>query len=415
MLDLLRQGQSQHDWKVVVAHVNHGLRGIESDADEALVRDYCAQHSLPLEVKRLASPPSTGVEAWGRRQRLAFFQQLAGRDPGSCVVLAHHGRDLVETMLLHLLRGCGPAGLVGMRPCTEIDGVSVLRPMLYCLADFKEYCRDHGVPFREDTSNRDLAPLRNRIRHVLVPLFIEACGPDFLSRWVEVARLMALEEDAWREKLAPLLQEPPTVSELSAMPRPLRLRFLYQLLRQQANWPDQRRVLLALADKLEDPEPQWSLSVGGGFRFARRYETWSLSRAEAPTGDWLCTARGWRHSTRSWEIHRSEIEAVDVHPPDAWTAYLAPGGHIAGLCVRTRRPGDRIRLLDGSTRKLKKLMIDARIPLEERRCWPVVVFGDQVVWVPGLARSDAFLLPPAGGPAVVLAATGGLVQRRKGN
>lgn len=407
LLHLLHSHAPERQWKLLAAHLNHGLRGAESDADEALVAAYCAHAAIPLELARAALPrPATGLEAWGRKRRLEFFAALAGRRGAQRVVLAHHARDLAETMLLRLLRGCGPTGLVGMRLLTHLHGLRVVRPWLYLNADLAAYCRRHGVPFREDASNRDARFTRNRIRHELLPLLEAAAGGDLISRWVELSRLLAAEEDAWQQRLAPLLEEPPSASGLAGLPRALRLRLLYALLKEKRGAPDNRRALFALADKLADPEPQWSLDLGGGWRFVRRYEDWGFTRGpRRPEPEWIAVVDGWREAAGGWRIQAGRETLSDARAPDAWTAYLAPDCDDLG--VRARRPGDRMRLMDGTLRRLKGLFAAARVPLEERRRWPVLVSGEEIVWVPGIARSALRLLPERGGPALVLRARRG--------
>ncbi|MCL5769862.1 MAG: tRNA lysidine(34) synthetase TilS, partial [Planctomycetes bacterium] len=164
------------NWRIVVAHVNHALRGRQSDADERFVRRLAAQLALPIRVKRLrltraAKAPDRVSEARARAARIAALAAMAKRHRCDVVVLAHHADDQAETVLLRLLRGAGPRGLGGMLPRRRMRGIWFVRPLLgWPRNTLRQWLTQGGWNWREDSSNATGRFLRNRIRHELLPL-----------------------------------------------------------------------------------------------------------------------------------------------------------------------------------------------------------------------------------------------------
>src|SRR6266702_3054049 len=161
--------------KLVVCHLNHQLRGRSSDADARFVQKLAARYHLDLEigsrnVGAIAAKKKLSIETAARAARYRFFAQVAKRRRCRTIFLAHHADDLVETFLINLLRGAGLTGLAAMRDVStrRIGAVdlTIVRPLLSAWrSEIDAYVRAHWLKFREDASNKNLSPLRNRIRH----------------------------------------------------------------------------------------------------------------------------------------------------------------------------------------------------------------------------------------------------------
>ncbi len=168
--------------RMVVAHVNFSLRGAESDADEALVRDWAAAHGLPIRVRRfdtVAEAASRGcsIEMAARDLRYAWFAELLQSEQLGYVAVAHHLNDSSETLFLNLLRGTGLRGMTGIRP---VNG-AVIRPMLsFSREEILAYAQTHQIAFREDATNADCHFARNRIRQRVFPELAQI-NPAFLQ------------------------------------------------------------------------------------------------------------------------------------------------------------------------------------------------------------------------------------------
>ena len=164
-----------------VAHCNFGLRGAESDGDEAFVREWCARKGLPLFVRRFdttgyASANGISIEMAARELRYAWFDGLCDSEGFDAVSVAHNANDNAETLILNLLRGTGSRGLRGMGGRGRI-----VRPLLgVSREEILSYMQDNGLRWREDSTNASSAYKRNRIRNEVFPVFREI-NPSFLQ------------------------------------------------------------------------------------------------------------------------------------------------------------------------------------------------------------------------------------------
>ncbi len=163
--------------RVQVLHVNHGLRGLQSDDDAEFVRELCESLNVdcqicPADVQALrGAVGSESLEEAARRIRYEALQSRIQDDPSECLVTAHHQDDQAETILHNLGRGSGLRGLQGMTPVRRLqNGVPLIRPMLMISRKtLKEFLQNEGISFREDSSNEDPGFTRNRIRHIVLP------------------------------------------------------------------------------------------------------------------------------------------------------------------------------------------------------------------------------------------------------
>ena len=173
-----------------IAHCNFSLRGAESDADEALVRSWAERYGVPLHVRRFdtaahASENGISIEMAARRLRYRWFGQLCREHGYGGVAVAHHAQDNAETLILNLLRGTGLKGILGMKkegflPDPDYADIPLLRPLLDMdREEIAAFVLEHGVPFREDTTNAENEFKRNKIRNLVFPVFREI-NPSFV-------------------------------------------------------------------------------------------------------------------------------------------------------------------------------------------------------------------------------------------
>ncbi|MGC8991441.1 MAG: tRNA lysidine(34) synthetase TilS, partial [Verrucomicrobiia bacterium] len=179
LLRLLVEFAHDQNWRLVVAHFNHLLRGRESDLDEALVASEARRLGLVFErgegdVKSHAKRRGLSIEMAARELRHGFLVDVARRHSAHCIALGHHADDQIETVILRMLRGCGTEGLRGMKPSSpsEIDkSVLLVRPLLgISRKAIENYATQNRIPFRRDSSNIATDIARNWVRKRLLPL-----------------------------------------------------------------------------------------------------------------------------------------------------------------------------------------------------------------------------------------------------
>lgn len=167
----------KHRYPLVVAHLNHGLRGEESDEDAHFVQQLSTCWGLPVRIEKTTLPQNApdGLEALARNVRYEFLQRVAAEVQANWIATAHTANDQAETLLHRLIRGTGVQGLVGIRLVRPLpNGMKIIRPMLECTRDeVLDYLKAIPQNYREDSSNNALDFTRNRIRHQILPLLLE--------------------------------------------------------------------------------------------------------------------------------------------------------------------------------------------------------------------------------------------------
>ncbi len=188
--------------QLVVAHLHHGWRE-EAGADAQFVTDTAVTWHIPchiekIDVAALAHAASLSLEEAGRKARYDFFARLAEETGAKVVAVGHHADDQAETVLMHLLRGSGLAGLRGMRPVSPLPGMpelKLIRPFLAASrAEIEQYCRENHLQPISDSTNQDTTFFRNRLRHELLPL-LRTYNPQIDSHLQQMAAIIEADYD----------------------------------------------------------------------------------------------------------------------------------------------------------------------------------------------------------------------------
>jgi tRNA(Ile)-lysidine synthase len=206
LLDALASLRRRRGFRVLAAHLDHGLRPGSAD-DAVFCAEVCRSLDVPLRVGRAdvrarASRERGGLEQAARRERYAFLRRVRGEEAAFAIAVAHTRDDQAETLLLRLLRGAGTTGLAGMRPRSR----DILRPLLAVSRDeVLDHLRERGLAFREDPSNADLVYRRNRVRHELIPYLEERFNPAVRASLARTASVLADEATHLRGEAEALL------------------------------------------------------------------------------------------------------------------------------------------------------------------------------------------------------------------
>ncbi len=352
------------------AHYNHGLRGEESDQDQAFVELLCRQYEIPLHIgqgKVIAG--KKGLEAAAREARYGFFAELPGK-----IATAHTADDNGETVLMHLIRGTGLKGLGGIAPRRG----NVIRPMLSVtrqevLYFLKEYC----LSYREDSSNASDAFMRNRIRHHVMPLLHQE-NPRLAENLSAMALRLREDEQILCELTSGAL---PPVSQLRTMAPSLRSRYLAVFL-ERAGVKEPEAAHIALAEDLVfSPNPSARACFPGNITIGRNYDKLERKDSNQALEETLLPCPG-KVDVPSMGLR---IRCIPAEQPELqWNTFTVhPQGTIV---VRSKKPGDTMRL-NGGTKSLKALFIDRKIPASRRSQIPVVADDAGILGVWGIGAN----------------------------
>ncbi len=197
---------------VSAAHLHHGIRGEEADADVNFIKGLCARLDVPLYLE-YADVPSSAIadgetlEEAARSARLAFFDRLLGGSVATAVATAHTEDDQAETVMMKLLRGAWTEGLGGISPVLERERGRIVRPLLGASrAEILAFLHARGQVWREDSTNQTAAHTRNRVRSTLMPLLREF-NPSINAALANTAQMAREEEARWQPEVARLLEQ----------------------------------------------------------------------------------------------------------------------------------------------------------------------------------------------------------------
>lgn len=400
LLRLLHALAAERGLRLAVAHLNHGARGPEADADAAFVAALAESLGLPCAVGSWAPDRPGHFEADARRARYRFLEAVA-RDRGASAVAVGHTRDdQAETILHRILRGTGPRGLAGMPARRALaEGVALVRPLLDASrAEVRAYLDTLGQPYREDRTNADPAHTRARLRHDLLPTLAADYNPRVAEALVRLGRLAAQAERARDARLAEL--ERAIVLEtgddavrlrradLRSVPPFDRVELLRRVWR-RLGWPedgmDRRRWARLAALVARDPAPR--TAVGGKVELRAVGEHLILRRPPAPMPPPLPRALPVPGAV-AWEGGRV-VAAPDPDPAAPWSERIDRDRLAGPLLVRAPRPGDRFRPLGlGADVRLAGFLRTRHFPPERRALMPLVCDADGIVWVVGHRIAD---------------------------
>lgn len=408
--------------RLFAAHLNHGLRGNASDADEQFVRTASEQLGIEClierrDVARIASDQGMGIEEAGRKERFAFFERICIARGARTVAVAHHADDQAETILHRILRGTGLRGLAGMsavRPLSPGSDIRLIRPLLTITRDeLRQYLSERQIPFREDESNFDTSLMRNRIRHVVLPMLEEQVNPQVQAAILRLGEQARWFEDYFQENVARTLESllvsrtnvevilnAPALARKSRLLQAAVVREAYAAL--GAGEADLAfGHLVAVVDLLDDPASGKKIELPGGVTAEKRYEQLILGfaapNAPAPPAEQIVLRVPGRTVIASRGM---EIEAELIVPDRRGLVEMRKAGgkmneHLdfdsvhPPLLVRSRRPGERFTPLGApGTKKLSDYLADAKVPPDERR--NIVIVCDQLgpVWIVGHRIDD---------------------------
>jgi tRNA(Ile)-lysidine synthase len=409
LLHVLNALKTEMGFWIAVAHVDHSLR--PDSAQDALFVGECAEKlGLEVRIKQIdvrfvAVQDGVSIEEAGRKVRYAYFEEVREALAAHKIATAHHVDDALETFFLRVFRGSSLKGLGGI-PATR---GRVIRPLIaQTREEILRFLDERGIPFRQDQTNLEIGTDRNFIRNKLFPIIIERF-PDFrkpLRRSIDMIRgeervlrqlaeelrskIVSAGPDRMILNLAHLRDAPPLLVSRVLLP------ILYELSGGEVRW--QKAHLDAIMRIARGTHPSAVLDLPGGLAAQREYDRLILARKPdaQPISPLLITVEGPGTVAIPGTGMSITFRLLDKTPtasdfPDGARAALFDADQAAfPLTLRTPQAGDRFRPwgLDG-TRKLKRVLIDLKVHVRLRRTLPILVKGEEILWLPGIRRGRA--------------------------
>lgn len=397
-----------------VAHLNHQLRGAESDADAQYVAGLAHRLGIPAtiekrEVKAYQVQQHLSLEEAAREARYTFLAQVARSIGTDKVAVGHTIDDHIETILMHLIRGTGSRGLRGLQPSSRWqslgENLTIIRPLLpVSREETAAYCHQHRLKPRTDASNLSLSPLRNRIRLQLLPL-LQSYNPQIVAALLRTARIVGDDlafldtegarlwgEIAQKRESMIILDKERFLELPPSLKRHLLRMSIEELLGSLKDI--ETRHIEEIMGALTKPAGK-IISLPGGLNFSIEYSRYLLGPDPAllsplpPLKTEFSLNLPGETLLPGGRIQATIINREQINEKDSFTAYFDLEKSGNKLMVRSRQRGDRFQPLGMSQpKKLGEFMIDAKIPHAWREQIPIVCSPQHILWVIGWRIDD---------------------------
>ncbi len=435
LLDLLRRLAPRWRLELCVAHLHHGLRAGDADLDLKFVREHCRKNGIMFRSKRtnvraLAKRERLSIEEAARKARYSFLERVAEQEGIDKVALGHHADDQVETFLMRLLRGSGGKGLGGMAPLGRVGKLTVIRPLLRTWRpEILSYAKSNRVPYRTDKSNRDPRFLRNKVRLRLAKYLEKEYNPNVKEVLRRSAEILRDEHTFLKDRVVQLFPKVArrkgskviiSLKRFNAQPPAVRSELIkLALARLEPAATVGYRDLNAMLDLAKKRKGYKVHFIPGGLMAVSEYDRIVLMRVkgeehglyETPLVDGLevrCPPYIVRFKLSVMPVEK--LRRLRKKTPKLASVWSEDGDgfwplteHFSWdrmkgkrLMVRNRREGDRYRPLGiGGVRKIKKIMIDEKLPLRLRGSVPIIICGTDIVWPIGYRIGDSYKVIPS--------------------
>ncbi|MDQ1330956.1 MAG: tRNA(Ile)-lysidine synthase [Thermodesulfobacteriota bacterium] len=414
--------------KLGIAHLNHSLRGDESDNDARFVASVSARLNLPCFIEKkdvvgYKMEKGLSLEEAGRSIRYAFFEDIAGRDGYNKIALGHTCEDNAELILMYLIRGSGPLGLSGIPPVRSglKDDLSIIRPLIK--TDRKEiidYINAKKLSYVVDNSNLDEKYLRNRVRHRLIPELKDSYNPKIVETLNRLASILRTEEE-WMENEMKLIFDKNTLIKenkrivlsaagLQALHPAAKRRAIRSAVARVKG--DLRRISYShielVSIQLESNSDKWSLDLPDRIRISRHGSNFIISKEEKalrskPTKSGITSQNYYEYIINGpgtvnagkdgFKAVFSEIENVkshEIYKSGTGVAFFDMDKISFPLVLRNRLPGDRFTPLGMTgSKKVSKYLINKKVPEENRLKLPVALSNGRIIWLAGYIIDDS--------------------------
>lgn len=407
--------------RFVIGHVNHCLRGPESDADEVFVEQIgqsldISVISQRVDVKSYALEHKLSLETAGRVLRLKALAQMAEQSNCNAIATAHHADDLAETMIHRLMRGTGFRGLCGIKSMSIVDGAIYFRPMLAVRrAEILQYCNDHRILWRQDESNRNLKFTRNRIRHRLLPQL--QGGSDLTDLLIKLSlstqHLQQRVDEVLKNSLNELTIEGKGFSRVSYNQEKLNACSpwtFYEIVRQgivtiggglkgysRSHFDTIRNMAVKSKAKADFPGKLEVIVGNGAVTIQRReYKPSERKRNEGVIlwPDHTVKFGPWKISSRLFCADKVDIEQF-LKTRDNFVEWFDADKVSVSLEICRRQEGDRFWPIGAKgPKKVARFLIDAQLDEQVKKQAFIIKDTQKILWVAPVRMSEQFKITP---------------------
>lgn len=393
LLSLLEKIKEEIKINIIVAHVNHHVRK-ESEIEEKYIKEYCGNHNLICEVAHL-KPVKNNFEAEAHRFRYTFFKKLIAKYNANYLMTAHHGDDLVETVIMREIRGSSLKGYAGIAMSTLHENYILVRPLLFYTKDnILEYAKENNIKYFIDNTNFLDNHLRNRIRKDILPL-LKKENPNVHLKYLQYSEELLASDKVLQNLTNEIIKKvynnnrliiPAFLNQNQVIQERIIKLILKELYQDNIDIITNTQVqnIIALINRTK---PNETLLLPNNFIVEKKYNELIFSK-KATKQVQIDTKK---HKLKDVNNYNNQVIKIVGSSSDTsnFTTRLNSSELSLPLYIRTRTTGDKMTIKNMTgTKKIKDIFIDSKIPLSKRNSWLLVCdSNDNVIWLPGLKKS----------------------------
>lgn len=392
LLNILSDLKEKYNLEIIVAHVNHKKR-VESDEEEHFLEDYCKTRHIIFEKYILNDYQKGNFESFARNKRYEFFTKLVNKYQANYLMTAHHGDDLIETIMMRMVRGSNLKGYSGFKKIVEMDNYKIVRPLIsYTKKELEEYNEENNVKYFIDATNSSDKYTRNRYRKYLLP-FLKSEDVNVHHKFLKFSEnlnsacnFINKERDKALKRV--LLEDSIVIDKFLLEDEYIQREILYYLL---SEFYQDDLILLGdkhinlLLELMKSKKANSSINLPNDVVANKYYNMLELKRDISEITSYEIELDEYATLPNGHVIER----VLDTSDNSNYTCRLNSRDIALPLIARTRKIGDKmyVKGMDGS-KKIKDIFINSKIKLEERDSWPIVLDSkNRIVWVPGVKKS----------------------------
>ena len=380
--------------KIVCAHINHNIRK-ESQEELLFIEDYCKTRNLPLETttfeKKSATQDFNELEL--REKRYAFFGQVINKYNGKYLFTAHHGDDLVETVLMRMTRGSNLKGYTGFQVETKKDNYKVIKPLIFMTKDdINLYNEENNIPYVTDKTNDEDNYTRNRYRHNILP-FLKNENKNIHLKYLKFSRELQkyfnyVDKVVTQEIDKRYHRKTLDIKEFTRLDKLIQEKIIEYIL--DDNYIDN---LYLVNDKhtnlilniINNPKPNIEINLPDNLRITKSYNNLKITRNQKNNNDYMIILE-----KNTLLPNGKKISMISNNDNNSNFCIKLNSEELSlPLYIRTRKDGDKMTIKNmTSPKKIKDIYIDNKLSKEERDSQPLVVDNKgEIIWIPGIKKS----------------------------
>lgn len=392
LMYILMDIRKKIDIKIICAHVNHNVR-IESKEEEKFLQEYCDANDIAFEAMTIEKYGDDNFHNQARKIRYQFFDEIIEKYNAKYLMTAHHGDDLMETILMRIVRGSTLKGYAGFEKKVEKDKYTLVRPLIFVTKqELEDFDKEKNIPYVIDKSNFKGKYTRNRYRKTVLP-FLKEEDPNVHNKFLKFSDTL-VEYNNYIDKV--LKREINRVYKDNVIDIDLFLEndlliqkkiifYIFEHLYQDDLYQINMTHVMEVINLMSSKHSNSSINLPGNYKAIKAYNKLKISEEIDFINNYEVEINEYVELPNNHTIKRVDEEEKN----DNNVCRLLTSEITLPLYVRTRTLGDKMLLkkLNGK-KKLKDIFIDAKVPIDERDSWPVVVDSkNQILWIPGIKKS----------------------------